>query len=210
MFYLISPSKVLSPSQEIKVKIMEIDPEKRRISLSYKAVLGNPWDKLVKESPVGSVVNAKVKNITDYGAFIDLGGIDGLVHVTDISWTKIGNPSEILELNSLGLVSNWMWFLRRDDVYLRNEWANYTNWEFQDMFPNNIFTINSVAKYDLFVTSKEEVESFDTGFNKNQKVIPIQVIESRNYLYPDGHRITPQMRWFKGSCDRGLKHDIPA
>ena len=86
----ISPSKVLSPSQEIKVKIMEIDPEKRRISLSYKAVLGNPWDKLVKESPVGSVVNAKVKNITDFGVFLSIGnsGLNGLLHYKDISWEE--------------------------------------------------------------------------------------------------------------------------
>ena len=46
--------------------------------------------------------------------------------------------------------------------------------------------------------------------NKNEKVIPIQVIENSNYLYPDGHRMTPQMRWFKGSRDRGLKPDIAA
>ena len=54
----------------------------------------------VKNIKEGSIIEGKVKNITDYGAFIDLGGIDGLVHVTDISWTKINSPSEILELNS--------------------------------------------------------------------------------------------------------------
>ena len=57
----VNPSKVLSPSQEISVKIIEIDAEKRRISLSYKATLENPWEKLVRESPVGSIVKAKVK-----------------------------------------------------------------------------------------------------------------------------------------------------
>ena len=55
---------------------------------------------LLKNIKEGSIIEGKVKNITDYGAFIDLGGIDGLVHVTDISWTKINNPSDILELNS--------------------------------------------------------------------------------------------------------------
>ena len=58
--------------------------------------------------------------------------------------------------------------------------------------------------------NQNNTEKSQDIINKNQKVIPIQVIESRNYLYPDGHRITPQMRWCKGSCDRGLKHDIPA
>ncbi len=58
--------------------------------------------------------------------------------------------------------------------------------------------------------NQNNTDKFQDIINKNQKVIPIQVIESRNYLYPDGHRMTPQMRWFKGSCDRGLKPDIPA
>ena len=53
---------------------------------------------LLKNIKEGSIIEGKVKNITDYGAFIDLGGIDGLVHVTDISWTKINNPSDVLEL----------------------------------------------------------------------------------------------------------------
>ena len=56
---------------------------------------------LLKNIKEGSVIEGKVKNITDYGAFIDLGGIDGLVHVTDISWTKINNPSVVLELNKI-------------------------------------------------------------------------------------------------------------
>ncbi len=85
-----NPSKILSPSQEIKVKIIEIDTEKRRISLSYKAVQGNPWDKLTKENPVGSIVNGKVKNITDFGIFLSIGNsnLNGLLHYKDISWEE--------------------------------------------------------------------------------------------------------------------------
>ena len=86
----INPNKVLSPSQKIKVKIMEIDSEKRRISLSYKSTLENPWDKLTKESPVGSIVNTKVKNITDFGIFLDIQNLslNGLLHYKDISWEE--------------------------------------------------------------------------------------------------------------------------
>ncbi len=58
--------------------------------------------------------------------------------------------------------------------------------------------------------NQNNTDKFQDIINKNQKVIPIQVIENRNYLYPDGHRMTPQMRWFKGSRDRGLKPDIAA
>ncbi len=85
-----NPNKVLSPSQEIKVKIMEIDPEKRRISLSYKSTMENPWDKLIKENPVGSIVNTKVKNVTDFGIFLDIQNLNlsGLLHYKDISWEE--------------------------------------------------------------------------------------------------------------------------
>ena len=86
----VNPSKVLSPSQEISVKIIEIDAEKRRISLSYKATLENPWEKLVRESPVGSIVNAKVKNIADFGIFLNIenSSLSGLLHYKDISWEE--------------------------------------------------------------------------------------------------------------------------
>ena len=68
----IQPSKVLSPSQEIKVKIIEIDTAKRRISLSYRQTLENPWDIFMKKSPIGSIVKCKVNNITDFGLFVSI------------------------------------------------------------------------------------------------------------------------------------------
>jgi len=75
-----------------------------KIVVSRKAITKNELkeqrNELLKNLKEGSIIEGKVKNLTDYGAFIDLGGIDGLVHVTDISWTKINNPSDILELNS--------------------------------------------------------------------------------------------------------------
>jgi len=85
-----NPNKILSPSQEIKVKIIEIDVEKRRISLSHRATLENPWDKLLKENPVGSVINTKVKNITDFGVFLSIEnlGLNGLLHYKDISYEE--------------------------------------------------------------------------------------------------------------------------
>tara|TARA_Y100001970_G_scaffold278586_1_gene384491 strand:+ start:4924 stop:6651 length:1728 start_codon:yes stop_codon:yes gene_type:complete len=86
----VNPNKILSPSQEIDVKIIEIDAEKRRISLSYKSTQENPWDKLEKEKPVGSIVNAQVKNITDFGVFLSIEnlGLNGLLHYKDISWEE--------------------------------------------------------------------------------------------------------------------------
>ena len=86
----IQPSKVLSPSQEIKVKVIELDSEKRRISLSFKQTLQNPWDAFIKKYPVGSTVNTKVTNISDFGVFvlIDSSELVGMIHYKDISWNE--------------------------------------------------------------------------------------------------------------------------
>ena len=86
----IQPSKVLSPSQEIKVKVIELDSEKRRISLSFKQTLPNPWDAFIKKYPVGSTVNTKVTNISDFGVFvlIDSSELVGMIHYKDISWNE--------------------------------------------------------------------------------------------------------------------------
>jgi|TARA_B100001540_G_scaffold316316_1_gene345816 small subunit ribosomal protein S1 len=84
----VQPSKILSPSQEINVKVVELDPEKKRISLSYKQTLDNPWDTFIKKFPVGSSVKSKVTNIADFGLFVKLENseLTGMIHKNDISW----------------------------------------------------------------------------------------------------------------------------
>tara|TARA_A100001011_G_scaffold228658_1_gene236795 strand:+ start:435 stop:2180 length:1746 start_codon:yes stop_codon:yes gene_type:complete len=83
-------SKVLSPSQEIKVKIIELDTEKKRISLSYKQTAESPWNSFTKNSPVGSIVQSKVINITDFGLFVSIDDSElvGMIHYKDISWKE--------------------------------------------------------------------------------------------------------------------------
>ena len=91
-------------NKPLELLILKMDKYRGNIVVSRKAITENELkeqrSELLKNIKEGSIIEGKVKNITDYGAFIDLGGIDGLVHVTDISWTKISNPSEVLELNS--------------------------------------------------------------------------------------------------------------
>ena len=91
-------------NKPLELMILKMDKYRGNIVVSRKAIteseLKEQRTELLKNIKEGSIIEGKVKNITDYGAFIDLGGIDGLVHVTDISWTKINNPSEILEINS--------------------------------------------------------------------------------------------------------------
>ena len=91
-------------NKPIELMILKMDKYRGNIVVSRKAITENELKEqraeLLKNIKEGSIIEGKVKNITDYGAFVDLGGIDGLIHVTDISWTKITNPSDVLELNS--------------------------------------------------------------------------------------------------------------
>src|SRR5205085_2140529 len=93
------PSEVVSQGQKARVKVLEINKEKQEISLGMKQVEENPWERVAEKYPPGSVVEGKVRNIANYGAFIEIEeGIDGLLHVSDLSWTKkIGHPSEMLK-----------------------------------------------------------------------------------------------------------------
>ncbi|MEE4606092.1 MAG: 30S ribosomal protein S1 [Desulfobacteraceae bacterium] len=91
------PSKVVSVAEEVEAVVLDIRPESRRISLGMKQVVPNPWDVIAEKYPVGTTIEGKIKNITDFGLFIGIDeGIDGLVHISDISWIKrIKHPSEL-------------------------------------------------------------------------------------------------------------------
>lgn len=91
------PSKVVSVGDEVEAVVLDIRPENRRISLGMKQTMPNPWDVISENYPIGSVIEGKIKNITDFGIFIGIDDdIDGLVHISDISWTKrIKHPSEL-------------------------------------------------------------------------------------------------------------------
>ncbi|MCK5416918.1 MAG: 30S ribosomal protein S1 [Desulfobacterales bacterium] len=91
------PSKVVSVGDEVEAVVLDIKPESRRISLGMKQVVPNPWDVISGKYPIGTTIEGKIKNITDFGLFIGIDeGIDGLVHISDISWTKrIKHPSEL-------------------------------------------------------------------------------------------------------------------
>ncbi|MGD0498480.1 MAG: 30S ribosomal protein S1 [Bryobacteraceae bacterium] len=93
------PSKVVKPGDQVETVVLEMHPGERRISLGLKQLEPNPWSTVDSRYSVGSVVEGRVRNMTDFGAFVEIEeGIDGLVHVSDLSWTKrIKHPSEILK-----------------------------------------------------------------------------------------------------------------
>jgi small subunit ribosomal protein S1 len=90
----VHPGKIVSTSQEVEVVVLDVDKEKRRISLGLKQCMGNPWEAFLESYPIGSVVEGDVKNITEFGLFVGLpGDIDGMVHFSDLSWTQAGDEA---------------------------------------------------------------------------------------------------------------------
>ncbi|WP_449393795.1 30S ribosomal protein S1 [Devosia riboflavina] len=87
----VHPGKIVSTSQEVDVVVLEVDPDKRRISLGLKQTLQNPWEAFAEKNPVGSTIEGEVKNKTEFGLFIGLeGDVDGMVHLSDLDWQKSG------------------------------------------------------------------------------------------------------------------------
>src|ERR1043166_7358936 len=93
------PSKLVNPGDDVEVEVLSVDPKARRISLGMKQIQDNPWQTLHERYQVGTRVHGRVRNLTDFGAFIEIeDGVDGLVHVSDISWSRrIKHPSEVLK-----------------------------------------------------------------------------------------------------------------
>lgn len=93
------PSKLVNVGNEIDCVVLNVNPQERRISLGLKQLESNPWERLHEKYPLNSTVEGRVRNLTDFGAFIEIeDGIDGLVHVSNLSWTKrVKHPSEVLK-----------------------------------------------------------------------------------------------------------------
>jgi len=90
----VHPGKIVSSSQEVDVEVLEVDEEKRRISLGIKQVQDNPWDSFTERFPAGTVIKGEVRSVTEFGLFIGLDGdIDGMAHLSDLSWDKSGEEA---------------------------------------------------------------------------------------------------------------------
>ena len=93
------PSKVVNAGDMVEAMVLGVDPQARRISLGLKQVEANPWHQLAERCPVGAHITGKVRNLTEFGAFVEVEeGIDGLIHISDMSWSKrLKHPSEVLK-----------------------------------------------------------------------------------------------------------------
>ena len=90
----VAPSKIVTPGQEVEVQVLEVDSNKRRISLGLKQCMDNPWQAFAAAHPAGSTIEGEIKSITEFGLFVGLDNeIDGMVHLSDISWDKQGEAA---------------------------------------------------------------------------------------------------------------------
>jgi len=96
--YVKNPSEIVSEGEVLKLRILEIDPEKKKISLGLKQLLDNPWEEVKKKYPVDSVVEGKITQVTSYGANVELeAGVSGVVHLSEIDWEYVERPSAIFK-----------------------------------------------------------------------------------------------------------------
>ncbi|GAB4130638.1 MAG: 30S ribosomal protein S1 [Thermogutta sp.] len=159
------PSEVVQLGDEVEVVVLGIDKNKEEISLGIKQTAENPWDRVEERYPIGAVVKGTVRNLTNYGAFIELEeGIDGLLHVTDMSWTrKITHPNEVLEKGQEVECRVLSVDKQRRRIALglkqmaEDPWENYIPSKYQ---PGQIVkgTVTKITNFGVFVGLEEGLE----------------------------------------------------
>jgi len=158
------PNQVLTVGDVVEVVVLELDPQRKRISLSLKQVEPNPWEVIGEKYPVGSVIEGKIKNITDFGIFIGIDeGIDGLVHISDISWTKrFKHPSELYKKGQT-VQAKVLYIDKENERFsLSIKELNPNPWEtIEERYPVNsvvIGTITNITDFGFFVEVEEGIE----------------------------------------------------
>jgi small subunit ribosomal protein S1 len=132
---VVNPAKILEVGDEVDAIVSELDMDQRRISLSLRQTERNPWEELQDTHPVGTVIEGKVRNLTEFGAFVEITeGIDGLIHVSDMSWTKrVKHPSEVLKKGDVvrARITNIDVENQRVSLsikeFMPNEWEEFAN-----------------------------------------------------------------------------------
>ncbi len=130
-----NPRSILEIDEEVGVVVSEVDPDKRRLSLSLRATEPNPWEQVAETYSVGATIKGTVRNLTDFGAFVEIvPGVDGLVHISDMSWTRrINHPSEVVQKGDdvEAVITSVDSYNQRISLSMKellpNEWEEYAN-----------------------------------------------------------------------------------
>jgi small subunit ribosomal protein S1 len=158
------PGKFLNMGDEVEAVVSDVNVPNRRISLSLKALEQNPWDTIGERYPVGTVIEGRVRNLTDFGAFVEVEeGIDGLIHISDMSWNRrLKHPSEVLKkgdtvkarvINVDGENQRLSLSIRE---FLPNEWDNFA--KAHNVGDEVIGSISKITDFGLFIRLAEGVE----------------------------------------------------
>jgi len=159
-----NPSKILSVGAEVEAVVSDVNVANRRISLSLKALEQNPWDTAAERYPVGSVVSGKVRNLTDFGAFVELEeGIDGLIHISDMSWNRrLKHPNEVLKKGDtvqarvINVDPDSQRLSLSIKEFLPNEWDTFA--KAHAVGEGIVGTISKITDFGLFIRLTEGVE----------------------------------------------------
>jgi small subunit ribosomal protein S1 len=181
-----NPAQLLSKGQEVAVRVLDLDSENRRVSLSLKQTEDNPWDSLARRFPVGSKVNGKVRNITDFGAFVEIeDGIDGLVHISDFSWgERNATPTDFVKKGEEVEVVILAVDTENHKVSLGMKQLNNDPWiDFTNKFKvNNTVDapVSKVTDFGVFLQLSEHVEGLvrNAELEKDQKFEVGQVVKA--------------------------------
>ena len=159
-----NPRSVVDVGQEVEVVVSEVDPEKRRLSLSLRATEPNPWEQVAETHHVGSRIKGVVRNLTDFGAFLEITpGVDGLVHISDMSWTRrINHPSEVVQkgdeiealITSIDVLNQRISLSMKE--LLPNEWEEYAN--SHGVGDVVLGTVTNITDFGVFVELEPGVE----------------------------------------------------
>ncbi|PYQ29892.1 MAG: 30S ribosomal protein S1 [Acidobacteria bacterium] len=158
------PAKMLNIGDEVEAVVSDVNIPNRRISLSLKALEQNPWDTISQRFPVGSVIDGRVRNLTDFGAFVEVEeGIDGLIHISDMSWhRRLKHPSEVLKkgdvvkarvINVDGENQRLSLSIRE---FLPNEWDNFA--KIHNVGDEVVGQISKITDFGLFIRLADGVE----------------------------------------------------
>ncbi|MBV9069129.1 MAG: 30S ribosomal protein S1 [Acidobacteria bacterium] len=159
-----NPSKLLAIGTEVDAVVTDVNIQNRRISLSLKALEQNPWDTIAERYPIGAVVTGKVRNLTDFGAFVEVeDGIDGLIHISDMSWNRrLKHPNEVLKKGDavqarvISVDGENQRLSLSIKEFLPNEWDNFA--KSHNVGDELIGTIAKITDFGLFIRVADGVE----------------------------------------------------
>ncbi len=188
------PSQMVHVGDEVEVVILSVDAERKRISLGMKQVRPNPWDLVYEKYPEGTILEAPIKNITDFGIFIGIeDGIDGLIHVSDLSWTKkIHHPGELYSVGDTIQAKVLTVDKENEKFTLGVKQLTDDPWlQIPQIFPEGTTvsgTITNITDFGLFVEVQEGIE----GLVHLSELSP-KKIKTPSELYEVGQDVTAKV-----------------